>query len=160
MASLSITIPGVPVPKGRPRLSTINGHARAFTPTKTRRYEDLIRLEGGRAMEGRELLAGPLVVEVRAFVPIPKSLSKAKRQAAIEGALRPTTRPDVDNYGKSVDGLNGIAWTDDSQIVTLRVAKFYSERPRLELDAEELQPAEQSVFAEQFVRPVERELLL
>jgi Holliday junction resolvase RusA-like endonuclease len=138
MSSLSITIYGAPVPKGRPRATTIGGHARLYTPGKTRRYEDLIRLEGGRAMEGRALLAGPLAVEVRAFLPIPKSLNKAKTAAAIDGSLRPTTRPDCDNYAKVVDGLNGIAWNDDAQIVSLLATKHYSDRPRLELVAEEL----------------------
>ena len=137
-AVLDITVPGIPVPKGRPRLSTRGGFARAYTPEKTRRYEDLIRLEGGRAMEGRELLAGPLAVEVRAYVPIPRNLSKAKRIAAIEGGLRPVTKPDCDNYAKTIDALNGIAWRDDAQVVTLRVTKWYSERPRLELSAEEI----------------------
>lgn len=89
-------------------------------------------------MEGRALLAGPLAVEVRAFVAIPKSLNKAKTAAAIEGVLRPVTRPDVDNYSKTIDGLNGIAWTDDSQIVSLLATKHYSDRPRLELFAEEM----------------------
>lgn len=138
MASLSITIPGAPVPKGRPRLSTFGGHARAYTPGKTRRYEDLIRLEAGRAMDGREQLDGPLTVRVDAFMPIPKSLNKAKTAAAIAGELRPTTKPDVDNFAKVIDALNGIAWRDDSQVVQLSVAKHYSERPRLEFFAEEL----------------------
>jgi Holliday junction resolvase RusA-like endonuclease len=138
VASLSLIIPGAPVAKGRPRLSTFGGHARAYTPAKTRRYEDLIRLEGGRAMEGRALLAGPLVVEVRAFLPIPKSLSKAKTAAAVAGELRPVTRPDCDNYAKMIDGLNGIAWTDDSQVVSLLATKHYSDRPRLELEAREM----------------------
>ena len=62
MASLSLTIPGVPVPKGRARATSFGGHARLYTPSKTRRYEDLIRLEAGRAMEGRAQLAGPLSV--------------------------------------------------------------------------------------------------
>ena len=138
MSSLSITIPGPPIPKGRGRATSIGGHARIYTPTRTRRYEDLIRLEGGRAMEGRELLSGPLSVEVRAFVPIPKSLNKARTAAALDGTLRPTTRPDCDNYAKLVDGLNGVAWADDAQIVSLLATKHYSDRPRLELVAEEL----------------------
>ena len=112
----------------------------AYTPGKTRRYEDLIRLEGGRAMEGRALLVGPLAVEVRAFVAIPQYIakSKAKMAAAISGALRPTTKPDLDNYSKTIDGLNGIAWTDDAQIVWLLATKHYSDKPRLELSAKEL----------------------
>lgn len=90
-------------------------------------------------MEGRALLAGPLAVCIRAYLPIPKSLSKAKRAAAILGDLRPTVRPDCDNFGKlALDALNTIAWRDDAQVVSLLVTKHYSERPRLDLTASEI----------------------
>jgi Holliday junction resolvase RusA-like endonuclease len=69
-ACVSIVVAGPPVPKGRPRLSTFNGHARAFTPTKTRRYEDLIRLEAARVMDGKPQLDGALKVGIRAFMVI------------------------------------------------------------------------------------------
>lgn len=111
----------------------------AYTPGKTRRYEDLIRLEAGRAMEGRGQLQGALIVEVRAFLPIPTSRSKSWKAAALSGDVRPTTRPDCDNFAKVVDGLNGIAWNDDAQIVSLLATKHYSDRPRLELVAKEIE---------------------
>jgi Holliday junction resolvase RusA-like endonuclease len=64
---------------------------------------------------------------------------KTKGPAAENGLLRPTTRPDVDNFCKcGLDALNGIVWRDDSQVVELTVSKFYSSRPRLELEAVEL----------------------
>jgi Holliday junction resolvase RusA-like endonuclease len=44
--------------------------------------------------------------------------------------IKPTTRPDLDNYAKlTLDALNGIIWTDDSQITELRLGKFYSITP-------------------------------
>lgn len=47
-----------------------------------------------------------------------------------KGELRPTTKPDVDNYVKGVkDGLNKVIWQDDSQVVNLTVRKFYSMHP-------------------------------
>lgn len=134
---IEITVFGPPIPKGRPRLSTIGGHARAFTPTKTRRYEDLIRLEAGRVMEGRDQLQGPTSVRIRAFMPMPQALAKHKSKgpAAEAGEIRPVTKPDVDNVCKVIDALNGIVWPDDNQVVELTVEKFYSVRPRLELEA-------------------------
>lgn len=134
MTFIAITIPGRPVAKGRPRLSNVNGCARAFTPAKTRRYEDLIRLEAGRLMEGREMMTGAVSATVRAFVAIPKSMSKQRRLDAIEGRLRPTTRPDIDNYVKTLDALNDIVFHDDSQIAQLIATKHYSDRPRLEIE--------------------------
>jgi Holliday junction resolvase RusA-like endonuclease len=140
LAEVSIVVPGAPIPKGRPRLSTINGHARAFTPAKTRRYEDLIRLEAGRVMAGREQLQGPTAVRIKAYMPMPQALAKHKTKgpSAEAGVIRPLTKPDVDNMAKVIDALNGIVWPDDNQVVELTVEKFYSARPRLELTACEL----------------------
>lgn len=121
-------------------MSTVGGHARAFTPAKTRRYEDLIRLEAGRVMEGRAQLQGPTRVTIRAYMPMPKALAihKIKGPSAEAGVIRPITKPDVDNFAKVIDALNGIVWPDDNQVVQLSVEKFYSSRPRLELTAAEL----------------------
>jgi Holliday junction resolvase RusA-like endonuclease len=130
--TIRIEIPGAPVAKGRPRLSARNGFARAYTPAKTRRYEDLIRLAAGEQMGERPLMEGPLFVCVEAYVPIPKTLSTKPKLALIKsGHLRPTTRPDLDNYLKVIDGLNGVVWHDDSQVVQIAGVKAYSDRPRL-----------------------------
>jgi Holliday junction resolvase RusA-like endonuclease len=137
-----IVVPGPPVPKGRPRVTTRGGFARAFTPAKTRRYEDLIRLKAAEHMELFTLpqLQGALSVKIRAFMQTPQAIAKhkAKGPLAETGELRPLTKPDVDNFAKVIDALNGIVWRDDSQVVSLTVDKFYSSRPRLELTAVEL----------------------
>jgi Holliday junction resolvase RusA-like endonuclease len=136
---VQVSVFGAPVPKGRPRLSTINGHARAFTPSKTRRYEDLIRLEAGRVMEGRDQLQGPLSASVEVYVAIPKSFQTKRKLAQIEeGQIRPTTKPDLDNYIKCIDSLNGIVFHDDAQIVSLVSSKHYSKTPRLVVHISEL----------------------
>lgn len=36
-----VVVNGEPVPQGRPRLTTINGHARAYDPAKSRNYKQL-----------------------------------------------------------------------------------------------------------------------
>jgi Holliday junction resolvase RusA-like endonuclease len=134
---LTLTIPGAPVAKGRPKLSTRGGIARAYTPAKTRRYEDLIRCEAAELMGDRAPLDEPVSVVVTAYVAPPKSLSKKKRADALDGLLKPVTRPDLDNYSKAaLDGCNAIIYRDDSLVTDLIVRKRYSERPRLTITIE------------------------
>ena len=47
------------------------------------------------------------------------------------GQIKPTTKPDLDNIVKALDGMNGIVVVDDSQIVKLTATKQYSEIPQL-----------------------------
>lgn len=97
-AYLRFTVPGRPVPKGRPRLGA-NGHV--YTPRETQDAEDSIGWAGRRALRSRKPVAGPVSVTATFYV--------ADRR-----------RRDLDNLVKTVlDGLNGIAWADDSQVVAL-----------------------------------------
>lgn len=138
--SLSFTVPGAPVAKGRPRLSNIGGKARAFTPAKTVRYEQLVALAAQQAMDGRAAVRDvPLVVRVVAYVPIPASWSARKQAAATAGTVKPISRPDADNFLKAgLDGMNGVVFHDDAQVVHVVVAKHYSLTPGMEISVAEL----------------------
>ena len=71
-------------------------------------------------------------------------MSKRKREAALAGRLRPTTKPDVSNVLKGVeDALKGVWYVDDSQIVGYgELGKWYSEQPRIEIAMQEIENAE------------------
>jgi Holliday junction resolvase RusA-like endonuclease len=134
---ISLTIPGAPVAKGRPRFTTQRGFVRSYTPAKTQAYEDLIRCEAIDAMGGRRPFNEPVSVAVTAYVPMPKSMPKKRRLDAMDGALKPVTRPDVDNYAKAaLDGCNAIIYRDDSLVTSLIVRKRYSAQPRLVITVE------------------------
>lgn len=124
---------GEPVGKGRPRF-TMSG--RAYTPKKTKDYETKIR----EAFTGEMYPAGiPLKMRIRAYLGIPKSISKSRASLMCKGALRPLKTPDLDNIGKSIaDALNGVAYADDKQIVQLAVEKWYSTVPRVEIQIDEV----------------------
>lgn len=80
-------------------------------------------------MQGRQPLAGPLVVDIECYFTIPKSWPKYKKYEAAIGYRRPTSKNlgDVDNFMKGVlDSCNGIVFVDDSQIVDGRLKKYYS----------------------------------
>lgn len=131
---------GVPVGKGRPKFSTVNGHAVAYTPAKTANYETLVRLSYQQKYAGcmfdKDI---PLRAIIRAFFPIPKSASKKKREQMEAGKIRHTKKCDADNIAKAcLDALNGIAFYDDSQVCELSISKFYGDTPKVEIIIDEV----------------------
>lgn len=123
-----------PRPKERPRAKVIKTKsgsyiAQIYTPSTTEDYEKKIRSEWIKAC-GEDVFTGPVVVRIHFRMPIPKSTTKAKRAEMLARKIRPTVKPDIDNLAKSVlDALNGVAYKDDSQIVTTLVKKYYAEIP-------------------------------
>jgi len=126
-----ITIPGKPL--GKQRARTLKS-GRSYTPDQTVSYETYVKMcyieQGGQNLGGTDFLR----MEIAAFYPIPKSTSKNKVVLMEAGEIRPTVKPDLDNCIKIVaDSLNGIAYKDDSQIVSVVADKYYSDVPRLEI---------------------------
>ena len=134
--NIRFTVPGKPQGKARARTvrNKYTGKVHSFTPEKTQSYEDLIRW-CFRDADGEYIGNKMIDLYVAAYFPIPKSFSKAKRQAIIDVLLFPTTKPDCDNILKVVlDALNGVAYHDDKQVVSVKCDKFYTEaEPRIEI---------------------------
>lgn len=126
---VKFTVPGAPKGKGRPRFSSRNGKVRTYTPDTTASYEDLVRMEYGSQCSGISFGDGPVAVTILAKFPIPKSVTKQRRAAMLRHE-RPAKKPDADNIAKIVcDALNGIAYDDDAQVVSLKVEKMYAAEP-------------------------------
>jgi Holliday junction resolvase RusA-like endonuclease len=127
--AITIVIGGEPVAKGRPRV-TRKGFV--YTPAATRKYEAHGRLAAQLAMNGRPPIGVPVRCDVVIDLPVPASWSGKRRDAALRGDVRPTTRPDCDNYVKAgLDCINNIVVSDDSMIVDLLVSKRYATIPQL-----------------------------
>lgn len=112
---IAFTIPGKAQPKERPRVGK-NGHI--FTPRTTEKYErwvaDCYRSAAGLRGFGEGVACS---VTLRIFWPDRR-------------------RRDLDNGVKSVlDGLNGVAFADDSQVAELHVFRGLDRaRPRVEVE--------------------------
>lgn len=130
---VKFTVLGNPQAKQRPRASVINGHARMYTPKDTVNYENLVRYTYQR--EVGKKLDGAIEMTVKAYFPIPKSVSK-KQHVLMESETYPhTKKPDADNCIKSVsDGIQGVAFDDDKQIYKIVAEKYYSNNPRIEVE--------------------------
>lgn len=87
----------------------------------------------GLAMRGSPLLDGPLALELRFYLPRPKGHFGAKGLRPSAPAW-PTVKPDVTKLLRAVeDGMTGIVYRDDAQIVVQRVSKCYGEPARCEV---------------------------
>jgi Holliday junction resolvase RusA-like endonuclease len=123
---ITISLQGIPVPKGRPRLSTYRGRVRVHTPEASRSYEEAVRLTAWREMRGRELFKGAVHVEMRFQFAPPASWSEKKRLAAIAGEIAHTSKPDCDNLIKSwLDSMNRIVFADDASVTRVTASKRY-----------------------------------
>lgn len=137
---IALTVYGNPVAQGRPRFSRQGGFVKAYDPEKSKAYKSLIRLELQPLLSrpGFTPVDRDCRLRLKVFRAIPNSFSKKKREAAINGEIRPTTKPDTDNYVKGVlDALNKTVLKDDSVVCEIQAVKLYSDRPRIEIVLEE-----------------------
>jgi Holliday junction resolvase RusA-like endonuclease len=139
MQRVEFSIPGKPVAKGRARHARRGKIVTTFTPPETERYENLVKMAARQGMGMREPFGGPIRLILNIDLPIPGGWSM-KRQTMAAGALiGATKKPDVSNVLKAVeDGMNGVVYADDSQIVDLWVSKRYSRAPGVRVEAVEL----------------------
>lgn len=137
MSEIAFTIEGrphaweravdIPDPRNPRRRIKIN-------PKAMKAHQKLIADLARLAMRGVGQLSGPLLLEVLAVYAIPPSWPPAKRQAALDGKVWKTSRPDFDNLAKIIaDALNGLAYGDDAQIVRASVGKRYGQPERTDV---------------------------
>ncbi len=132
MKRVDIFIEGQPHGKERARSRIVKArsgrpYATHYTPSKTRNEERRIAALGAEAMAGHEPTANPVVLFVDVGFQISKSWPEWKKQEAYADRIKPTGKPDLSNILKSIeDGLNGIVFVDDSQIISVSMSKRYS----------------------------------
>lgn len=134
---LTLSIPGEPVAKGRPKASVWAGRVHMRTPERTATWEAGASMLLRNAWAGRAPLAEPVVVEVQALASRPKAmLPKAMGGSAPasrpppEGRCWRQTKPDGDNVLKAVadalvkagvlrDDVHVVRWVVESRYAAL-----------------------------------------
>jgi Holliday junction resolvase RusA-like endonuclease len=135
---VTFTVDGTPVGKQRARYARRGNHVMAYTPEKTRTYESLIKEKAIEAMGSSEPLETPVTLYLYIRVPMPKSYSKKRIEACLNGSEQPIRKPDSSNILKSVeDGMNSVVYKDDSQIVNIHVTKVYSSQAGVDVCVKE-----------------------
>lgn len=119
MLSVSFEIPGKPYPLKRPRRASYGG---MFDPKENVEAKKLVaqiaRMAIKTPIEGPIRLAATFLFE--------RPASHYGKTLKASAPIHHTQRPDVDNLIKTLlDGLNGIAWLDDAQVVEVSGLKMW-----------------------------------
>lgn len=111
----------VPI-KRRPK-ATRHGKAHMYTPRQTLQEEKAVA-EAYKAQNGTFYAdKTPLRLELHIHRALPASRPKKVAREC------DTSKPDIDNVLKAVmDGLNGVAYADDAQVVEIQAVKHYRVR--------------------------------
>ena len=124
--AISITLAGEPKGAARVRF-TIRG--RPYVPSTTRSYQLDLRYRAQEVMAGRPPIAGAVAVNVVATFGVPRSWSRKKRTAALDGLLHHVSKPDADNLLRMLDAICGVVIYDDRQITQCSITKRYGAKP-------------------------------
>ena len=122
---VSFTVEGNPVPKARARTVRKGGRTWSFTPKKVAAWEKVVKAEAEKHFP--EPFNGPVALALAFYMKRPKSRKKDNYVM---------TTPDLDNLEKAfLDGLNGVAYDDDKQVVVKNAVKRYviTGEPRVEV---------------------------
>lgn len=136
MNKIQFEIPGDVQAQQRPRFARMGKGVRAIDPKESRDYKSFVRLVAAQHAP-EKLITEDIKLTIDVYRKIPKSFSKKRHQMALNGEIRPTTKPDIDNLVKGIkDGLSKVLWHDDNQIIELVARKWYSDNPRAEVTVE------------------------
>ncbi len=118
---VNFIIPGKPSSWKRVRV----GRGEFFNSDKMTAEQRIIGHYAMRAMRGRQLLKGPIRIEIKFTFKTP---TKAKI-----GKLH-TARPDIDNLIKQImDSCNKVVYHDDAQVCYIECSKRYGEEASTEV---------------------------
>jgi len=134
MMQIHFQVEGDPKGKGRPRFSRAGKFTRVYTDKQTLDYEAVIKFFAAQAMGSTDPLETPVSVFLYIRHAVPQSYSKKRTEACLSGLEQPCKKPDIDNIAKTyLDGMNGVIFKDDTQVIDLHVKKVYSAVPGVDV---------------------------
>lgn len=131
---IKLILPIEPVAQARPRARRFGKGIRLYDPPKTATFKKQLRALATEMYHDAPV-EGEIYLKVAFYRKIQKSISKKEHDRRASGAHRPIVKADLSNYLKSFeDALNGVLWKDDAMIVHEEIDKYYSDKPRIEVE--------------------------
>lgn len=143
--SVQFTVYGTPAPAGSKKAFALKKGG-AYTgrvgvthdSKRSKPWMESVAREAATAMQGRELLQGPLLLTLT-FCRARPSGHFGRRGLLPSAPAYPTTKPDLTKYVRAAeDALRGIVWRDDAQVCMQETAKVYAEPERVEITVQKL----------------------
>lgn len=142
-AKLQFDLNVVPTAQARPRHTTIQlkngGTLHSTYKNKTQKLNEQLLETALLPYRPKSPINGPVCVQFTAFLPVPKSEKKNRRERILAGYVMPTKKPDIDNLCKQLlDAMTRLKfWNDDKQVVRMYCAKEFGERGFWQVNVEE-----------------------
>lgn len=86
------------------------------------------------------IIVTPVKAHIKAYIETPKLMNRVEKLLSELGFIYPISKPDIDNMAKKYfDMITGHLLLDDALIVSARQDKFYSCKPRIEIEIKYLE---------------------
>lgn len=148
--TLSYTIYLLPKATPRPRL----GKSGIFYVKGSNNNKKI--MDNFMKMQDITLITTSVKFKCVTYYPIPKSMSPMEKILAELGLIRPLSKPDWDNVAKTYcDMMIGYLIYDDSQIIEGVSSKYYSSKPRIEIDIDYMEDFDSNFNRKKLERKVQ-----
>lgn len=129
---VSFTVHGAPAPQGSKVVRSHGGRSWTTESSKALpEWRKAVRQRAGDAMQGAPAYDGPVILDVRFFLPRPQGHYGTGRNAGQRRAgapILPAVQPDLDKLVRAVgDALAGVVIRNDSAVVSIRADKRYAD---------------------------------
>lgn len=130
--SFKFTIYLVPKSTPRPRYSN---KLQGFYVSGAKEYSDLFKEFIDNIDNKPNIITTPTIFKIKTFHPIPNNMNKIEKVLAELRLIYPINKPDFDNLAKTYsDMTQKHLLMDDSIIIKSTIEKYYSCRPRIEVE--------------------------
>lgn len=136
---LEINIPGKPIAKKRPRFFRRGNFVGTYSDQKTEESRFMMEIKN-QLPKTWDKPTGPVTINMRFGMPVPKSFPKAKAIKIQAGYIvYHDKKPDLDNMEKFVlDCIRDFVISDDAIVAVLKSVKHYSQNPYTGITIERL----------------------
>jgi Holliday junction resolvase RusA-like endonuclease len=131
MPELHVTIPGLPIPSARPRVTRYG----TYIPKRQQEYMEILKSSIATAMRSQRCDVARRGAAVELMVSVYIAWPKGTRKSDAITTVPLVARPDGDNFLKmAMDAGNGVIYEDDSQVWRMTVEKWRVPRGEERLD--------------------------